>query len=355
MLATRIARARAAAGLSLRALANATGVSHTAVAKFEAGELTPASDTLLALARATGVRVEYFFRPDTVTLGQPEYRKRSRMGVKALAIVEAEILDQIERVIVLLGFFPEAPVPRFTVPNELPPVHAQDDIELIATALRRAWGLGDDPIGDLMGTLEQHGLWVFTTPGDPKGRFDGLAARVNNMPILVVGEAWPGDRQRFTLAHELGHLVLHQHLPEAVDEERACDRFAGAFLAPRPAVLTELGRTRHRLEARELYQLKHSYGLSMSLWVFRAQNVGVITPDTASTLHRTFGARGRRSVEPGDPYPSEVPTHVRRLVLRALAEDLIGESKAAELVGVPLSAFRQWRGLTEGARAPAHP
>jgi Zn-dependent peptidase ImmA (M78 family)/DNA-binding XRE family transcriptional regulator len=353
MLATRIARARAAAGLSLRDLAAKLGVSHTAIAKYERGELVPSSDTLLALARATGVKVEFFFRPDTVELGQPEYRKRSCLSAKALARVEAEILGQTERVFELLGFFPEPPLPAFSVPDGLPTVAGLDDAEEVALALRAAWDLGENPIADLVATLEERGVLVLTTPGDPEGRFDGLAARVAGMPLVVVGADWPGDRQRFTLAHELGHLVLSGRLHPGLDEERACNRFAGAFLAPRPSVHAELGRNRRRLEARELLGLKHAYGLSMAAWAFRARDTGVIEQGTFEVIQRTFRARGWHKQEPGDAVPPEHPSHFRRLVLRALAEDLIGEAKAAELFGEPLAAFRGWRGFDEGDRAAA--
>lgn len=346
MLSSRIARARSSAGLSLRELAGQVGVSHTAIAKYERGQLAPSSTALLAIARATGVKVEYFFRPDSVTLGRPDYRKRSRLGAKVLRRIEAEVVDQAERMVELLGFFPSPPLPRFVVPEGLPSVHRLDQVEDVALALRRAWGLGEDPLGDLVATLEERGVLVFVTPGDPEGRFDGLAASLDGIPLVVVGAAWPGDRQRFTLAHELGHLVLAGRLGEDVDEERACNRFAGAFLVPRPTVWSELGRTRRRLEAQELLALKHAYGLSMASWVFRARDAAVISEQTFQILQRTFRARGWHTCEPGEPVPPEAPSHFPRLVLRALAEELIGEGKAAELLGWRLSDFRAWRGLT---------
>ena len=74
--------------------------------------------------------------------------------------------------------------------------------------------------------------------------FDGMAATVDGIPVVVVGRGWPGDRQRFTLAHELGHLVLHGRLASDVDEEAAANRFAGAFLAPADEVRKELGEKR---------------------------------------------------------------------------------------------------------------
>lgn len=352
MLATRITRARAAAGLSLRELSQRVGVSHTAIAKFEHGELVPSSDILLGLARATGVKVEFFFRPDTVTLGQPAYRKRARLGVKALAKVEAEILDQVERVVELLGFFPEPPIPTFSVPAELPFATSLDAIEDVALQVRAAWDLGENPISDLMGTLEELGVLVLTTPGDPAQHFDGLAAEVMGLPLVVVGTEWTGDRQRFTLAHELGHLVLRGRLAKEIDEEQACNRFAGAFLVPRPAVVAELGPRRRWLEPRELSDLKHRFGMSMGAWTFRARDTGVIALEPFTVLQRMFRSRGWHKREPGQAVPAERTSHFRRLVLRALAEDLIGEGKAAELLGTSLTHFQAWRTFGGDANAP---
>ena len=352
MLGDRIQRARLGAGLSLRALAAGVGVSQTAIAKYEKEELTPASGTLRAIAAACGVKVEYFFRPDTVTLAAPEYRKRSRLGKKALAQIEANVLEQAERYLELLSLYPVPPVPSFCVPDGLPErVVSQDHVEEVACALRDAWHLGQNPIGDLTGTLEERGLLVLVTPVDANGRFDGLAAMINGVPVVVVGESWPGDRQRFTLAHELGHLVLDGRLGEDVDEEKACNRFAGAFIAPKEAVIAELGTRRTWLEAQELHALKHEYGLSMLSWVFRAKDLGVLSESSATRLFKFFSARGWRKREPGRPLPAERPTLMERLVFHALAEDMIGESKAAELMAERHSEFRRRRRMEHAGEA----
>lgn len=352
MLGDRIHRARIGAGLSLRALAGAVGVSQTAIAKYEKEQLTPSSGTLRAIAKACNVKVEYFFRPATLTLTAPEYRKRSRLGKKALARIEANVLDQAERYLELLSLYPVSPIPSFRVPEGLPErVVGLDEVEDVAGALREAWHLGQNPIGDLTGTLEERGLLVLVTPVDADERFDGLAATVGGVPVVVVGESWPGDRQRFTLAHELGHLVLHGRLGDDVDEEKACNRFAGAFIAPSEAVIAELGPRRTWLEPQELHALKHEYGLSMLGWVFRAKDLGVLSEARATRLFKLFSSRGWRKQEPGHPVPAERPALFERLVFHALAEELIGESKAAELVAERHSEFRRRRWMEQSGEA----
>jgi len=154
-----------------------------------------------------------------------------------------------------------------------------------------------------------------------------------------VNRTFPGDRQRFSLAHELGHLMLEPR--RGVDEEKAANRFAGAFLVPTAVVRYELGEGRHALDPYELYLLKHKFGLSMLSWVRRAEDLGIVSGSAAHGLYKLFSSRGWRRREPGDQLPAEEPTRMKRLVMKSLVEGLISESRAAELVGNPLREFRE--------------
>lgn len=346
MIGERIHRARKGAGLSLRQVAELSGLSHTAVAKFEQGKLTPDSQRLLDLARALDVRVEYFLRPQSLSLKQTEYRKRSTLSKKLQARIEVDVLDQAERLVEVLDFFPQRPIPEFQLSAHLPErVKSLNAVDGVAEMVREEWNLGLNPLSDLTAILEERGVLVLTSSLSAQGKFDGLACTVDGLQVVVVGEDWPGDRQRFTLAHELGHLVLHGRLSESLDEEKACHRFAGAFLAPGATLRAALGERRHRVEPRELYDLKQELGMSMQAVLYRSKDLGIL--DSAAFRHamQTFSRQGWRKKEPGEAVPSEQPRMLRQLVYRALAEDLIGESKAAELLGLPLLQFRAERRL----------
>jgi Zn-dependent peptidase ImmA (M78 family) len=140
----------------------------------------------------------------------------------------------------------------------------------------------------------------------------------------------PGDRQRFSAAHELGHILIVTN--GGLDAERACNRFAGAFLAPRQAVLRELGAERACLDLAELEMLKEKYGMSMQAWIHRAEELGIITAKAARRLRTAFRGEARVT-EPGPQVPQESPKRLRLLVRRALAEGIISRSRAAELLG----------------------
>lgn len=358
MIGNRIRQARLAAGLTLHALGAQVGLTHTAIQKYEKGILTPPSSQLLKLAQACGRRVEYFFRTHEVELLEPEFRRLTTFGKTAQEALQIKAVELIEKRVELLGFFPESPILQFEVPQGLPRhVNHLDELEGFADQVREAWKLGLDPIGDLTGTLEDLGLLVLVVD-EPNPGFLGLTATARasdgrTYPIVAVSSQWPGDRQRFTLAHELGHQLLSDRLAEGIDEEKACNRFAGAFLAPKAAVVQHLGQSRREIEWPELLALKHEFGLSMAGWLQRAKQCGVISETTATDLWKRFSSKGWRKNEPGKQVPREDPRPFEQLVYRALGEQYISESKAAELLGIPMMRLHKERQL-ESVDAAAH-
>lgn len=165
------------------------------------------------------------------------------------------------------------------------------------------------------------------------------------MPIIVVGRHWPGDRQRFTLVHELGHLMLRGRLSVDLDEEKACNRFAGAFLFPQASVKQELGEHRNAIELKELGLLKEEFGLSMAGILDRALDLGIISSAYHSEQFKLFRSEGWYWKEPGQDYPTEKAHIFEQLLFHALAEEYTGESKAAELMNISLQQFRRIRSM----------
>lgn len=350
MIGERIKQARKAAGLSLRALADRAGVTAMAISKYERGKSTPSSGVLLSLAKALEVPVEYFLRSAKVKLRELEYRKHQKLPKKLQTKIEGDVLEQVERFFELMDLLPSGPISRFQIPDGVQDrVQDYDEIEYVAEVVRAKWNLGSNPISDLTDTLEERGIIGLQTAALHENAFDGLAATVNDVLVIVVGLGWPGDRQRFTLAHELGHLVLKNRLAPEMDKEQAANRFAGAFLVPRREVLKELGERRTWLEPGELCALKKTYGLSMGGWLHRARDLKVLSKASYKKMYQFFGTHGWVKTEPCDEYPREEPKLFQQLVFRALGEDLISESKGAELLRKPLKQFVALRNLERAA------
>ncbi len=339
--------------MSQKALALEVGVSKQAISKYELGKDMPSSGVLTQLARALGVRVEFFLRPKPVAkVEAPAFRKHSRLSVREKNAIVAKLQEWLERCLEVESFFPPEELRRFEFPLRVNrSVGSLEDAERVAEGLRGAWDLGVDPIENLTEVLEDKGLKVGLV--DAPKHFDALTFWVNHdAPVVSVNRTFPGDRQRFSLAHELGHLMLEP--TRGVDEEKAANRFAGAFLVPAAVARYELGKRRHALDPRELYLLKHKFGLSMLGWVRRAEDLGIVSGSAAKSLYKLFNSRGWRRHEPGEQLPPERPTRMKRLVMKILVEGLISESRAAELLGNPLREFHgqamgKYDGLPVGA------
>lgn len=325
----RIKHARKANNMSLRNLAEKAEISAMAISKYERDMDMPSSGVLLRLAQALGVSIDFLFRPQTVSVQLQAYRKHATLGLKEQEAIQMRIQEWLERYLEVESFFPDE-VRTISVPSYT--IHSIEQVENVALELRENWNLGLDPIENLTQLLEDQGIKVGLVSGFE--HFDACTFMADGIPVIVSKTGLPGDRQRFNLGHELGHLILD--VEEGLDTESICHRFVGAFLVPAQAARFELGSRRTTLDMKELYMLKHKYGLSMQAWIFRARDLGVISENVHMRLFQRFRANGWRRLEPGDALPGEKPQRMERLIYRALAEDLISRSRAQELLGEPL-------------------
>ncbi len=352
-LGMRLQRARKVSGLSLRELAKRAGVSHMAIKKYEDGQLYPSSELLMKLAPLLSVSVEFFFRPITVELGEIKFRKKGNLGEATLRALRAEVEGQMERRLELESLYPAPPSSSFHPPAfSLQTVETLSQVEGLANELREHWKLGLAPIYDLIDVLESHGIRVFVL-AHQNVRFDGLATTAKESSIIVVSSHFSGDRQRFTMAHELGHMLLQGRLASHLDEELACHRFAGALLLPREALQREIGSKRHAIELRELTLLKEQYRLSMMAICFRLRDLAVISENYFQELKWLFVQNEWDRCEPGEQIPPEQPHLFTQMVLRALSEEFVNESKAAELLDSSLEEFRAFRFVESSAHYAA--
>ncbi len=323
----RIKLARKANAMSLRALAGKIDISAMAISKYERDENNPSSSVLLRLAKALDVKVEYFFRPPPEAVSLTLFRKHSSLGKTALDSINARIQEWLERYLEIESFFENG----FNPFNSLQEyrVSSLGDVEEVANKVRNLWDLGLDPIDDLIDVLESKGIKIGLI--DCGDGFDGCTFMNKGVPVIVVRRDIPGDRQRFNIAHELGHILLN--VSEEKLEEKAAFRFAAAFLFPKENAIQELGKHRTRLGIDELYLLKHKYGISMQAIIYRAKDLGIIKEAYFKKLFISFRKQGFRVEEPGDEFPPEEPKRMKHLLLRLLAEEIITQSRAQELYG----------------------
>ena len=345
MIGRRLRVARAAAGLSLRGLAARIGgrVTAQAISKYERGKSVPGSRVLIALADALGVSVDHLTGDPEVIVEAIAFRKKKITSRREEAHVEGQVVHLLERYLTvetLLGL----PSVEWDRPREAPyPIHDVREAEYAARVLRTDWKLGIDPIPSVAELLEGRGIKVLAVE---LTNIDGLTARARRgaagfVSVIVVNRATAGERQRFTLSHELGHMV--QRVASDVDGEKTAHRFAGAFLMPAEALRAEMGARRSSIGWSELFDLKRLFGVSVQALTVRCRDLGIFDAALCRRLFRDFTRFGWRGPPCEEPFArrSEEPRRFERLCFRALAEGAVSEARAAELLGVPVRVLHR--------------
>jgi Zn-dependent peptidase ImmA (M78 family)/transcriptional regulator with XRE-family HTH domain len=335
----RIKQLRLALGLSLDGLARAMGglVSKQALSKYEQGASRPTPAVATRLARALRVKAVQLWTPPQLRVQFIAYRKRPGLGRKKLAQIEASCARRFEQQLRLqercLGQV------KLDLPIQTLPVTNPQEAEMAARHFRRQWGLGEAPIANLTATLEAHAIHVFSIPADPE--FDGLSGVARDSAgtpqgaAIIVRQGVPGDRQRFSLVHELAHLALK--LNQGTNQEKLASRFASAFLVPESALRQELGPARANLSMGELLILKRRFGVSVHMLIRRTFELGIISRPTFQSLRTLLTDLDWLIKEPERIEP-EQPQWAKQTALRGVAEGRILHDEASELAGEPIQA-----------------
>lgn len=341
MIGNRIRLERIRHGLSMRDLEGRIDnlVSAQAIGKYERGEMTPGSQVLMAIADAFGVSESYLAGQSEIELEQVEFRKKKITSQKEEAQVQAAAIALLERYLEIEEILQVASR-SWNRPREGRfPVRELAEGESAAFRLRKHWELGTNPIPvpGLAEMFEEVGIKVISL--DLPINVSGLMCWVRRkngdpVPVILINLNHNGERQRFTLCHELGHMVMEP--AGDIDEERACDRFAGEFLMPADSVWAEVGKHRSNISLGELFSLKELYGVSVQVIAYRLKDLGIINNSAHRGLYGVFARRGwlKPPFPEPLPLPKEEPNRFRRLCFWALAEEAISDSKAAELLGM---------------------
>jgi Zn-dependent peptidase ImmA (M78 family) len=231
-------------------------------------------------------------------------------------------------------------------PRSLRLSRLSEDPTSAARTTRSDLGLSPDrPIPNLTMALEKAGVSIFCLPIDLDERdaYSGWSGHDLNKPLIVLSSGRPGDRLRFSLAHELGHLVMHwSQRGEPKDLEEQANWFAGEFLLPEAAMRSDLLPP---VTLMSLAKLKPKWGVSIQALVRRAKDLQIISPRRYHYLYQQLGAHGWRVREPENlDIPLEQPRAFRKTAevlygypidTRKMAEDLsLTTSFVNELLGV---------------------
>jgi Zn-dependent peptidase ImmA (M78 family)/transcriptional regulator with XRE-family HTH domain len=301
----RIEQAREFHGLTQKEFAERLGCDQSMVARMEAG-VQPSSELASTVASETGFPPEWFAQEPTAhfPMGSLQFRARADMSAKQRrqsyqhARTSYELVEHLS---------PRAKL----LPVRLPRLSERDPKEAAAT-VRSECGLSPEtPIGNVFNAVERAGAIAIALPTSLQKRdgFSGWAGVSERRPIINIPSGAPGDRMRWTTAHEVGELVLGS-LPPGPEREKAADQFAAAFLMPEHAMKREL---KAPVSLTTLAYLKPRWGVAMSSLAKRAKELDIISDRQYRYLMQQMGMRHWRTDEPVKLAP-EKPRALRKLV-----------------------------------------
>ncbi|GAA4584825.1 ImmA/IrrE family metallo-endopeptidase [Planotetraspora phitsanulokensis] len=317
--ATMLTLARESRGMTQTALAAAmsklTGerITQGYVSKAEAGRLTVEGDRLALYAAALRyppVMLCVDAELSGVGIGLVHHRKKAALGAQALRRIHAQLaLARLQTRGLLTPAFQQRHQPRF----ERFEVTDLDTPTEAAQSLRKVWDVPAGPIPNLVALIEGAGGLVVIRDLDSRdldavSQWDGV-----ENPLFLLAAHAPADRFRFSLAHELGHIIMHPEPGATPVQERQADEFASEFLMPAPDISAELSGS---LDLTRLLALKHRWGVSMAALARKALTLATISEWQYRNLIIEMSTLGYRTHEPGEIHrelPHMVPAAAQQL------------------------------------------
>lgn len=320
-------------GYSQEELARRAGFTQGYVSKVEHEITVPTDDALARLAETLQWPASFFTRTDRVYgfgTACMYHRKRASLSVGTLRSVQAMVN------VVRMSLAPLLQEIEINAEVRFPVLDIDEfdgNAEQIAALVRASWQLPIGPVENLTQTLEAAGGIVYRIDFGTR-LLDAVSHRVPGMPpLFFVNADAPADRVRNSLAHELGHVIMHG-LPTR-DMESEAQRFASEFLMPAETIRGQL----FGIDLSRAAQLKPYWRVSMQALILRARDLECITRKRASRLFMQMSSLGYRTVEPVGIAPEEPVLAQQIMDLHSRVhgysvEDLV------EIAGIPEREFR---------------
>lgn len=303
--------AREARSLGQAELAKQLSISQGALSKIEGGVALPTADVFSKLSSTLNFPIEFFQQSGGVHGTGTEafhqmYRRRQALPARDFRRVEAEVnivRMHIEKMLRSVDWHPGIEMPKWSTED------FEGSAAKTAIALRAAWNMPAGPVDNVTQLIEDAGGIVIMFDFGTK-LVDATSFRYPGLPpLFFVNKLLTGDRLRFTLAHELGHMVLHTIPSDSMEDE--ADQFAAEFLMP----ARDIGQSLNRFDLPRAALLKPSWKVSMGSLLFRAKTLGKITDNQSRHLWIKMSAAGWRTREPVElDIPVEQPRFHQQLV-----------------------------------------
>ena len=303
----RLKMARQYRGMTVEELSQKINVSKQAVSQYETGKIedVPFQKTL-AISNALNFPYRYFAQEDISNIKTGTTYFRSLMKTSKKYRLAQEI--KMEHIATIYSFLNEyVTFPYLNLPAWIGEITSPVEA---AKKLRDYWELGDKPIDNIMRTVEQNGIIVttFATTTDDIDAFSQYV-EMNDSDVYIIAlsnNKESAARINFDVAHELGHIMLHEwsedeevlSREEFKAKEKEANEFAAAFLLPETSFTQEVSLDPQKLDY--YVQLKRRWKVSVAAMLYRSCDLGIITQGQYQYMMRVMQNKGWRKSEPLD-------------------------------------------------------
>lgn len=326
--------ARESRGISQQDLADKIGMSKANMGKIENGDINIKDEALELIAGATGYPISFFRQENEVYPEHLIYRKRAKVASGLLTPINAKvniIRFHVQYLLKTLNI-PNPQLPEFEVTEKNTP-------QQIAQKVRKAWKLESPIVTDTVKLLESNGIPIASFDFGTERVDSRIVLTESKSPIIIFNKSLLGDRQRFSLIFQLGHLVMHTASKASSERDIAheANLFAAEFLMPEKDIRKDFD---NGITLPLLADLKIKWKASMIALLYRADDLGYLTPNQKRYLLQQFNEQKMRRREPLDlDVAIEQPNLIRKWISDVKGKQRLDVKGVAAMLNLSTDEF----------------
>lgn len=323
--------AREVRSITQEELANIIGIEQGTLSKIEKGILQADQEIVKNISKALELPVTFFYQEKKVIPVEGHYRRKISTSVKKMKQYVAQMtiaewhfmsmLDEID--------LPETQLPKWDILVDGSPA-------ICAKYVREYWRIPKGRITNITKFIEDNGVVIIALD---LGELDGFSTYFNgNIPVIFVNKNFPPDRYRLTIAHELGHLILHFGNKVGADRDLETEayEFAIEFLVPENNIRPYLSK----ITIEKLADLKSYWYVSMAALLKYANTLGMVTGNQYRYLWTQIGSLGYRKKEPVN-IPVETPGIINEIISAFLSDLGYSKEELASTLHITVPEFER--------------